>query len=395
MNEPLRILYHHRIRADDGQAVHVRELIEALRSIGCEVRECALVPKSGSARGAGPARGRGFWSRLRLPRVLLELLEIAYSFRARRVLAREIRAFRPHLLYERHALHCHAGLDAAAAAGIPLFLEVNSPMVDEMATLGLLRFGRRARATERRVLAGATRVFAVSDVLARMLAERGAIASRLEVVRNGAEPSRCSAGAEAAAAGLRGAMGLPHGAFVLGFIGYARDWHRLDLVLDAMREPGLETLHLLVVGSGPALAGLSARAAADGLAGRLHLVGDQPAERVPEHVLAMDATLVPAINPYASPLKLFDALAAGIPVIAPDQPNIRELLAHDCTGLLFREGDATSLAEQIGRIVNDRTAAQRLGQAGRELLLREDWTWSGNARRVVRAYAGLGGGNRP
>jgi glycosyltransferase involved in cell wall biosynthesis len=390
VKEPLRILYHHRIRSDDGQAVHVRELVHALREIGCEVRECALVPKSTSpATPAGRGR-RGFWARLRLPRLLVELLEVLYSHRARRVLAREIRAFRPHLVYERHALHCHAGLDAAVAAGLPLFLEVNSPMVDEMSTLRLLRFARLARATERRVLGGATRVLAVSDVLARMLVELGAPRGRVEVVRNGAEPARCGPQAVAEAGALRTSLGLAPGAFVLGFVGYVRDWHRLDLVLDAMQLPGLADLHLLVVGTGPALPALVAQAAARGLTARLHLAGEQPADRVPAHVLAMDATLVPAINPYASPLKLFDALAAGVPVVAPDQPNLRELLQHGTNGLLFREGDATSLAEQVRSLVEDRELARRIGRAGLELLQREDWTWKGNARRVVRAYAALG-----
>ena len=46
-----RILFHHRIRADDGQAVHVRELIGALRQQGHEVLECALVPKAGNVAG--------------------------------------------------------------------------------------------------------------------------------------------------------------------------------------------------------------------------------------------------------------------------------------------------------------------------------------------------------
>ena len=44
-----RILYHHRIRAEDGQAVHVRELVGALRAAGHEVRECALVSKADAA----------------------------------------------------------------------------------------------------------------------------------------------------------------------------------------------------------------------------------------------------------------------------------------------------------------------------------------------------------
>ena len=61
-----RILYHHRIRADDGQAVHVRELIAALREAGHEVLECALVQKSSG--GDGPPSGARFWQGLSLPR---------------------------------------------------------------------------------------------------------------------------------------------------------------------------------------------------------------------------------------------------------------------------------------------------------------------------------------
>ena len=54
-----RILYHHRIRADDGQAVHVREMIHALRAAGHEVLEVALVPKAGANGSASDGAGNG------------------------------------------------------------------------------------------------------------------------------------------------------------------------------------------------------------------------------------------------------------------------------------------------------------------------------------------------
>jgi hypothetical protein len=88
-----RILYHHRIRADDGQAVNVRELIEALRRLGHEVRECALVPKAGAVRAAAGAPVQpGFWQRLQLPRAATEVLEILYNRSARRMLRDAARA---------------------------------------------------------------------------------------------------------------------------------------------------------------------------------------------------------------------------------------------------------------------------------------------------------------
>src|SRR5690606_29461619 len=175
-----RILYHHRIRADDGQAVHVRELVGALRALGHEVRECALVPKAdGPEPGPGGGRERGgVWRRLALPRTAVEACEIAYGRHGARMLERAASDFRPDFLYERHALHCDAGLEAARRLGVPLLLEVNSPLCDEMAKLGLLRFPARARRTERRVLGGADHVFPVTEVLRRTLIAAGAPGER-------------------------------------------------------------------------------------------------------------------------------------------------------------------------------------------------------------------------
>ncbi|MCU0864210.1 MAG: glycosyltransferase family 4 protein [Planctomycetes bacterium] len=389
MNEPRRILYHHRIRADDGQAVHVRELIAALRAAGHHVDECALVPKTNGAKtaaiptAAGPARRPGFWQRLSLPRAAVEVLEIAYNQKGRAMLRAAARTQRPDFLYERHALHCRAGLDVARELGVPLLLEVNSPMVDEMQKLGSLRFRRRAEATERMVLAGADAVLAVTQVLAELLVERGAVRERVHVIGNGAVPERYGADARTAAAAVRQRWQLPAKAFALGFVGYMRPWHRLDLVLDAMARPELRDLVLVLMGRGPALEPLQQAAAARGCGARVLALGEVPPALLPAHVLACDGALIPAINAYASPLKLFDSLAAGVPTLAPDQPNLRETIVDGDNGLLFRPGDPEDLVRQLVRLVADRDFAQRIGAAGLRSLHQQRWTWAGNAERVL------------
>jgi glycosyltransferase involved in cell wall biosynthesis len=380
-----RILYHHRIRADDGQAVHVRELIGALRAAGHDVRECALVPKTG---GDG-ARPRSPWQRLALPRAAIEVLEMLYDRRGRAMLRAAAAALRPDFVYERHALHCRAGLDVARELGVPLLLEVNSPMVEEMQKLGSLRFAARARRTEHAVLAGADAVLAVTHVLAERLVAAGARRERVHVIGNGAAPERFGTDAEAAARAVRARWSLPPDAFALGFVGYMRAWHRLELVLDAMAEPALAPLVLVLIGDGPALAPLRAAAAARGLQARVRALGEVPPELLPAHVLACDGALIPAINDYASPLKLFDSLAAGVPTVVPDQPNLRETIDDGETGLLFRAGDARDLARQLARLVDDRALARRLGAAGRDRLRERRWTWAGNAERVLAVFDGL------
>jgi glycosyltransferase involved in cell wall biosynthesis len=378
----LRILYHHRIRADDGQAVHVKELIAALRRAGHEVLECALVRK---ADGTGPSRraARGFWQRLQLPRAATEVLEVLYNRRGRAMLRAAARSLRPHFVYERHALHCRAGLDVARELGVPLLLEVNAPMVEEMQRLGRLRLPARARATERAVLGAADRVLAVTRVLGDRLVAAGARPETVRIVPNAAQPDRHDDAARAAAALVRRRWALPERAFALGFVGYMRPWHRLDLVLQVMARPACADVHLVLLGDGPALLPLQQQARELGLQARVRVLGVVPSELLPSHVAAFDAALIPAINEYASPLKLFDALAAGVPTLAPDQPNLRELVTDGEHALLFESGDPDALAARLSSLLADRALGPRLGAAGRARLLEQDWTWDGNAARVA------------
>ncbi len=385
-----RILYHHRIRAEDGQAMHVRELIGALRAEGHDVLECALVPKTEDRQSEpgqnGHAKPKSFWERLSVPRLATEVLEIGYNRTAVRLLRDAVRRHEPDFIYERHALHLHAGLRVAREAGLPLLLEVNSPMCHEMTRLGLLRFPRRARRVEQNVLASADRVFPVSRVLRDWLVRCGAREEACAVIPNAAEPERYGESTRKAGRGLRRELGFSDETFVLGFVGFMRDWHRLEFAVDALARPALATAVLLLVGTGPALESILSRARERGVADRVVSVGAVEHRDVPRHVLAFDAGMIPAINPYASPLKLFDYFVAGVPAIAPDQPNVAELVTHDESGVLFPPDDGPLFGDALEALVSDRERARRIGAEGQRVLLENDWTWRGNARRVIGAF---------
>jgi len=93
--------------------------------------------------------------------------------------------------------------------------------------------------------------------------------------------------------------------------------------------------------------------------------------------------LQPAAVPYASPLKVFEYMAAGCPIVAPDQPNLREVLEDDRTALLFDPTRPSAMWGKIGRLVADPELRARLGAAARAEVLVRDLTWAGNARRVT------------
>src|SRR5262245_4374025 len=149
----MRILYHHRTAADDGQAVHIRELQAAFRRLGHEVDEVALVKRS----GAGNAHRSSWLGAVadHAPRFARELLEHGNDAARARPLRAATATNRPDSIYERYALSTSCGARVAHERNIPFVLEVNSPLVDEVSRTRGLAFPGWARRKEIFVLRNA------------------------------------------------------------------------------------------------------------------------------------------------------------------------------------------------------------------------------------------------
>jgi glycosyltransferase involved in cell wall biosynthesis len=384
----MRILYSHRIQSRDGQSVHVEQMVAALRQAGHDV---LVVGPGFYQQAAFGAESRLVASiRARLPPAIGELAELAYNLPAYRRLRRAANTFRPDIIYERYNLYYLVGAWLAGRIGVPFYLEVNAPIADERTRFAGLRLRRLARRLEGRTWRAATRVVAVTGVLKSMIAAAGVAADRIEVVPNGIDP--------AAFADLPARPPAPD-PLVLGFVGFVRDWHGLDAVIAALAEqtgaeqtgaeqtgtehartPGLD---LVVVGDGPARAALERQAASLGIADRVRFTGLAPHEDVPRLVAGFDIALQPRAVAYASPLKIFDYMAAGRAIVAPDQPNIREILTNGETALLFDPASPDAVWLAVLRLAGDAALRARLGVAARAEIERRRYTWAGNAARLV------------
>ncbi|HEX2094146.1 MAG TPA: glycosyltransferase [Longimicrobiaceae bacterium] len=156
----------------------------------------------------------------------------------------------------------------------------------------------------------------------------------------------------------------------LGFIGSLTEHKGLDVAVKAVRllDPALPvelSIHG-VPGQGPASQAFhrNIRTLAEGDP-RIRLCGPFRNERV-QHVLAsLDALLVPSVWHENTPLVVYEAFAAGCPVIASDVEGISEVVHHERNGLLFNRGDAADLAACIRRVVEDRALLQRLASGTR------------------------------
>jgi glycosyltransferase involved in cell wall biosynthesis len=177
---------------------------------------------------------------------------------------------------------------------------------------------------------------------------------------------------------------------VLGFTGFVRDWHGLDKVLDLIAADPPESLrHLLVVGDGPARAGLERQARELAIENRVTFTGIVGRDDVARYVAAFDIALQPAVVAYASPLKLFEYLALGKAIVGPAQPNIEEILRRDHNAVLFDPADPNGLAGAVSRLCSDTVLRSKVAANAHATISDQQLTWSANAHRVVELFRGL------
>ena len=407
-----------------GASVHVREMVTAFTECGHDVR--VFAPTLDEPGPAG-VQGERFRARIerepggieilevgaearhvawldelkqvesllgRPTRLRQELRNLLYNQPLRARLGRALLAEPVDFVYERYTLFAVAGIDAARAHGVPHVLEVNAPLAEEQERMRGLELKDLARSSERRIWNTTDAVIVVSQRLAETVAASGVPEARIHVLPNAVDPRQFTPGAAADTVPMH-VRERVRGRCVIGFVGSLKPWHGVETLFEAFTRLLLRrfAVHLLVVGDGPGREALERLAADRGIAEDVTFAGAVSHAEVPAWLSIMDiatAPYTPQPDFYFSPLKLFEYMAAGVPVVAGRIGQLSELLEHERNALLHAPGDAPALAVELERLVRDPMLRRRIGLAGREGI-GEERTWRGHARRVetlVRTLAG-------
>jgi glycosyltransferase involved in cell wall biosynthesis len=377
----MRIVYHHRTQLDDAQGIHVRAIVRAFQELGHEVE--AISPIERSSHGIS-LRGKRSWriDTNRLPGRIYEALTLLYNLFGYRQLARALRQRPADLIYERYALNTFCGALASRRFGVPLLLEVNAPWRDQLPSLSPVRFRHLARRLERWVCSNSARTIVVSEALRQLLVTEGVPAGHLTVMHNAVDPdvfNPAVSGQE-----VRQRFDL-NGHVVAGFVGWLRHWHGLEDLIDAIHASGLleRGLHLLIVGSGPSFPEVQRRVQRFGLVDKVILTGPVAHEEIPAHIAALDIALQPRATAYACPMKLLEYMAMGRCILAPDQPNIRELLSDGLSARLFPPGDYPCLVSVVSELMSAPAQRASLGRNAQRTVVERNLTWRANAARAI------------
>jgi glycosyltransferase involved in cell wall biosynthesis len=157
--------------------------------------------------------------------------------------------------------------------------------------------------------------------------------------------------------------------FVVGYVGNLGIAQGLSILLEAASELRTEDVRFLVVGGGPLAGHLRTEIDRRGLRDLIELRGEIGVDEVPAILDGCHALLVP-LGAHAAladfvPSKLFDAMAAGRPVLLAADGESRAIVTEHGCGVLVEPEHGLQLARAIRTLRNDPPRRRRLGRAGR------------------------------
>jgi glycosyltransferase involved in cell wall biosynthesis len=356
-----------------GASVHVQEVVRALRADGHQVTVfCTRTDEDVPADLVDLEV-----SHHRLPRGKGTDREQAVAA-ASAAIAEEIAAGDFDLVYERYSLFSDTAARLSAPAdpscrSIPSILEVNAPLIAEQRRHRSLADEAGALAATRRQLQDATVVSCVSEAVAQWTREEGADPARVVVTPNGVNTSRITPAHSTPAVSSAGESS--RSPVIVGFVGTLKPWHGTEVLLRAIARTD-QRLHLDICGTGPQQEELERLADELGITDRVRFRGAVPPESVPEilHGLDIATAPYPAGEHYFSPLKVYEYLAAGLPVIASAIGTLPDLLRHGELGVLVEPGSVEDLAAALDELADDPAHRARLAVRARDSAVREhDW----------------------
>jgi glycosyltransferase involved in cell wall biosynthesis len=291
---------------------------------------------------------------------------------------------RPDAVYFRSSLTMIPAL-ISWLIGAKLLMEINGDAVSEE-----YRDGHPIRAWLTNIIEHinckiAHHIFVLTEGLSAVAQSRyGVPARRISVVPSASDPSHFR---PLDPVECRKILGIPPNRLTVGFMGILYRHQGVDKLLQAAPEiiRAVPETQFLIIGDGPARAELEALAKKLGITEHFKFAGQIPYDSAPTAVGAIDIAVAPfaANRGETSPLKIFDYLACGKPVVATRIPAIEALQREIDSLILVPPDSGKELAATVIKLLKDAEMRKELGGKGRRYV-EQTYNWQSIAERYMQ-----------
>lgn len=346
-----------------GCSIHVQEVIRSLIRRGVQVELLATRLGGEPTNDLAEVSAHEF----RLPATTTtRQREMKLQELSRRIAAK-LHEMDCDLVYERYSLWSSSVLKWARLLKVPSILEVNAPLVEEQALHRELIQSEKATEIARECFHLAGTIIAVSDEVAQYVCRETRddpnVIRKLHVVPNGVDTNRF-------VPAVKG--GSQSDEFVIGFVGTLKKWHGLESLIEAFCQLSQkhQSAKLRMIGDGPMRQELEAMIRARSLdaAKAVEWVGSVPSANIPDWLQTVDVAVAPYAERqgfYFSPLKVYEYMACGLPVVAGATGQLEKILTHLETGLLYEPGNVNALTHWLDFLATHPDQRAHLGRMAR------------------------------
>jgi len=270
---------------------------------------------------------------------ILDVASIFYFHK--KEIKKQIKEFNPDVIIAFGILNAYIGMQQAKKHNIPFVYY----LIDHLHTLlpGELK-RKTAEQFEKWTIKGADKVFVINQGLRDYAMEMGGNSNKISVVPAGVDLEKFNPQVDGSL--IREKYGIKKDDILLFFMGWIYEFSGMKEVAESISTTKNEHFKLMVVGEGDLFKPLLKMKTEKKLDGKLILTGKIPFEEVPEHIAAADVCLLPAykneIMMNIVPIKVYEYMAVGKPVIATNLPGIQKEFGLN-SGINYIEDSADTL----------------------------------------------------
>jgi glycosyltransferase involved in cell wall biosynthesis len=384
----MKILYLSWFSSGEGSQVHAKEFMNAMEELGHEVIpvELSLRRQNQIINIKRTKELQEQKSKTKL--VIRELKSLALNIPRFIRLVRLIQKYKPDCIINRYSIYDLSAILAGKLFNIPIVYEVNGSVIYERDIENRYYIKGLANWFEKQVFKQADVVTVVSNELKRYFDENRYDTSSTIVIPNGVDINKFHENVPCPAF-LEDLEKKWSDNVVVGFLGSLKSWHGVERMINIMPKliQKVPKIRFLIIGDGNEREILEQKINNYNISQYVHITGFIDHKDIPGALNLIDIAVAPYKDIkffYFSPLKVFEYMAMGKPVVAPALGQCKELIQSNYNGILLEENTDDALMNAIQNLAENEDLRTKMGKNARKFI-EKHYTWKVNAKKIEQA----------